>query len=1005
MVSPGTQSFHFSPQSVWIWGKSATPERNEWRMFRCPLHIEKHVVRASLLVTADTFYELYLNGSFIGRGPARGFAFAYPYDVYTVDADLIFGASNVIAVLVNALNDHTLSYIKERAGLRVELILEMNNGDIVRTGTDSTWRTAPANAFSRHTPRISVQYGFEEQFDARREDPLWRETDFDDQAWERAVVIHEPPWTGLHQRTIPLLTEDPVNPVAVKAVELAQQRLGIFWSFDVRHRANTDRTGLRTNPSGEQGWIIYSEIFAPVSCSARVHVFKFYEAVDVRINDQFLLSDATNNSHEPRTVQLRAGANLIMLRNTVWSAILIESDQHIRISAERFISNAAWVFSGVFDERTNSIQDRWHIDTLDKLPPDDPRQGIPYSDNPLDVFTRTSSQQFFGIKGGFCSYDIARATPRPLFAHERPAPVANSQALLSDNADWTTIHPQPDGDVHIVIDFDRELVGFVELDIDAPEGAIIDANFFEGIDDSGIFWMQSLRNTFRYTAREGRQVFRSHQRRGFRYGSFTLRNLNRPMKIRHIHTLLSTYPVARNGSFACSDQTLNKIWEVGAYTVQLCMLDTYIDCPGYEQVFWIGDARNSALVNAAAFGDYDITDRSIRLAGQSLSPYLSKIQPPNFERQHLTGSHAPSGWFIEIPMWSFLWIWMAWEQYWHTGDQDALADYYVDVKECLRRAEQFLTERDLFDIPDVWNLVDWAAQDLEDEGEVIANTVLFARSLNLAAKMAKVLNLPDDIEHFLKLAERLKTAINQYGWSENHKGYVDTVRDDFAYQRYLLRAGKRDSQTVTYNQFRQKQRISEPTNTLAMLCEVVPPERYDAVLKFVLASRDGNYVGSSPDMAPLGNPDQVVPVGSPWFLFFTLETLFREGFAADAVAIIQEQWNPMLEKGATTFWETFPGFVDTHWSRSLCHGWSAAPVYFLTSQVLGVTAAAPGYQRIRVAPKALGLKWASGTVPTPHGNVTVSWHIDDVGKMQVRTDAPEGCSIELVLPADEYPPV
>ncbi len=969
-------------------------------MFRYALNIPANVISAKLLITADTFYELNLNGVFIGRGPARGYAFSYPYDVYDVTTDLTVGEPAVIAILVNSLNDNTQSYVKEQPGLLAELVLELDTGEKVIVGTDSTWKTQPAHAFTSHTPRIAVQFGFEEQFDARREDPAWKETGFDDNAWAQADVIAAPPWTGLAQRTIPFLTEDSVSPVEVKVVELARLRKGTFWTFDVRQIANTDRTGLRTNPPGEQGWIIFTELTVSRDCIAHIHVFKHYEPVDVRVNDQFLISDATNASQEARPVHLHVGANLVMLRNIQWSAILIECDESFTLSADRFVPDAAWIFSGVFNELTDAVEQRWTVNTLDALPSDDPRIGIPHSANPLDVFTMTSSQQFFAVEGGFCSYDITRATPRPTIAGNRPAPVLNSSAMLADNADWTIIQPQSDGDVHVVIDFGREIMGFVEFDIDAPQDAIIDAHFFEGIDESGIFWMQSLRNTFRYVAREGRQVFRSHQRRGFRYGSFTFRNMSRPLKMRRIHTLQSTYPVAKNGHFACSDETLTKIWEVGAYTVQLCMLDTYIDCPGYEQVFWVGDARNSSLVNAAAFGAYEITDRSVRLVGQSLSPYLEKIKPPHLNRPHLTGSHVASGWFDEIPMWTFLWVSMAWEQYWNTGDVAALADYYADVKECMRRSETFLTSRDLFDIPDVWNLVDWAAQDLDRDGEVISNTVLFAQALDCAARMADVLQLQHDCEHYQALATRLRAAVNQYGWSETHQGYVDTVRDEFAYQRYLTRAAQIGFSPVDYGAFQNKQRISEPTNTLALLANAVLPERYDAVIKMVLASRTGNYVGSSPSMARFGSPDQVVPVGSPWFLFFTLETLFREDHADDAIAIIREQWNRILEKGATTFWETFPGFVDSHWSRSLCHGWSAAPVYFLTSQVLGVTPAAPGFRRIRIAPKSFGLKWASGTVPTPHGAVHVAWHIDDNGKMQLETHAPEGCEIEIVLPED-----
>ena len=172
-------------------------------------------------------------------------------------------------------------------------------------------------------------------------------------------------------------------------------------------------------------------------------------------------------------------------------------------------------------------------------------------------------------------------------------------------------------------------------------------------------------------------------------------------------------------------------------------------------------------------------------------------------------------------------------------------------------------------------------------------------------------------------------------------------------------------------------------------------------MRFVLAAKEGKFVGSSPWEAALGKPEEFVPVGSPWFLFFTLETLFQEGLANDALTILREQWNRMLEKGATTFWETFPGTDDSgHWSRSLCHGWSAAPAYFLSTQVLGVKPAAPGYARIRIAPQPFNLLWASGTVPTPRGPVTVSWHRNEGGELDLHYDAPADCEVEVVLPQE-----
>ncbi len=997
----------FSSHACWIWGENDPAGRNSWRYFRRRWAASADIPRATLLITADSRYECNLNGTYVARGPVRGFPFAYFYDTYDITPLVRPGSENVIAVLVNYFGDHTMSYIRGAAGFLCEIVLEDSHGNLTHIGSSADWRTTPCEAFNPLAPRISVQLGFEEQYDSRREIVGWDSLALDDSQWETAVEIGpvgSAPWTHLSPSTIPFLTEDLIPPVAVKAVELARIRSGYFWSLDLRDALNTMRTGLRSAPPGERGSILFTEIIAPKDCAIRIHTFPNYEPMVIRVNDQTYGDGGSvlDNLDKPIEVVLKQGANRVMLRSVEWPSLLFETSENLTFTVERFAPRAAWGLVTPLNELNGELQSYWQADSLDDFSKTANVVGILASANKTDIFALTSSQTFFAVPGGFCTYDITRVTPRPsLNDASRPALAEQPDALLHDNGNWTTIHPQTDGDVHLVVDFGRETIGYAQIEVDAPDGAIIDANFFEGIDDSGIFWTRNLRNSFRYVCREGHQTFTSHERRGFRYGSCTFRNLSRPLKIRHITHRMATYPVEARGRFHCSDETLNKIWEVGAYTVRLCMLDTYVDCPAYEQVYWVGDARNSALVNAVAFGAYDLTDRCVRLTGQSLSAELKAVIPPHIQamRTHITTSHVVSGWFDEIPMWTFLWIWMAWEQYVNTGDNDALADYYADVKVCLRRCESFLTGRDLLDIPDVWNLVDWAAQDLERDGEVVSNTVLMAQALDSAAHMAEVLGLSGYASAHTMLAKRLRDAVNRYGWSDEYQGYVDTVRDQAAYERYQKVCGERRISALSFEDFQNKQRISEPTNTLALLCNAVPPERREAVQRFVLAAREGKFVGSSPWRAAFGKPDEVVPVGSPWFLFFTLETLFQEGLANDALTILRDQWNRMLEKGATTFWETFPGFIGSgHWSRSLCHGWSAAPAYFLSTQVLGVKPTAPGYARIRIAPQPFNLRWASGVVPTPRGPVTVSWQVDESGALDLQYDAPEGCQVEVVLP-------
>ena len=47
-------------------------------------------------------------------------------------------------------------------------------------------------------------------------------------------------------------------------------------------------------------------------------------------------------------------------------------------------------------------------------------------------------------------------------------------------------------------------------------------------------------------------------------------------------------------------------------------------------------------------------------------------------------------------------------------------------------------------------------------------------------------------------------------------------------------------------------------------------------------------------------------------------------FILDEIADI---WGGMLRNGATTFFETEKGASDFAYAGSLCHGWSAVPVY------------------------------------------------------------------------------
>ena len=87
-----------------------------------------------------------------------------------------------------------------------------------------------------------------------------------------------------------------------------------------------------------------------------------------------------------------------------------------------------------------------------------------------------------------------------------------------------------------------------------------------------------------------------------------------------------------------------------------------------------------------------------------------------------------------------------------------------------------------------------------------------------------------------------------------------------------------------------------------------------------------------------------------------------------------------METGATTLYEEYDpekkgtehyAMYGDAYGKSLCHAWSASPIYLLGRYRLGVKNTGIGYNTFEVAPKRGDLRTFKGTVPLPGGYVTV----------------------------------
>jgi hypothetical protein len=209
---------------------------------------------------------------------------------------------------------------------------------------------------------------------------------------------------------------------------------------------------------------------------------------------------------------------------------------------------------------------------------------------------------------------------------------------------------------------------------------------------------------------------------------------------------------------------------------------------------------------------------------------------------------------------------------------------------------------------------------------------------------------------------------------------------------------ERHMSALSYEDYKKRARISVQTNTMALLYDCVPESKKEKALRFLIDNiKSGLYVSGTPANRTTGKPsdeeapDGYVHIGSPFFLYFALQTLYKFGYDDLAILSQKRDWSNLLDSGLTTCIETFKRGKD--WTRSVAHAWSASPAIFFMKEVLGVKPIKAGYTAFKVEPKPSGLDFAKGSVPTPYGRIYVEWKKNEDGTLEISCNAPKECAI------------
>ena len=544
--------------------------------------------------------------------------------------------------------------------------------------------------------------------------------------------------------------------------------------------------------------------------------------------------------------------------------------------------------------------------------------------------------------------------------------IPTAAAMLADDDATTEVAPPPEGEfVAVTVELDRYRTGHLVLEIDDAAGdEFVDVLFGEQLDGrSGLPVLIPTTSpsresqSLRYRCRPGRQRFESFFFYGLRYAVVVFRNVEvRPLKVRRlavrqVHAAFPDGEPEGAGSFTCSDERLNQIWQVGVHTQLNCAFDAFVDCPGREQAMWWGDSRVQALVTAFAFGDTTLLERGIRLVAQSQTAIGTlHAHPPADLPRH------------QLPDFMLTWVGTVRDHWQLTGRTDLV----VECLPAMHRLFEFfgaheaaggLGEGLIGGFAGFWMFLDWVTIFKGDHSAPF--NLLYLQALRWAAELSRLgKDLPAAAGYDARAA-KVQAACERAFWDEKLKCW----RDGFD-----VATGKPVEQ------------VSQHTNTLAVLLGLKPETHAEVAREVLLKSARTKRT-------------KTVTAG-PFFYAYVLDALATQGLAAEAVGIIRDKWGEhFLDDGATTFYE--------HWTvtnDSRCHAWSSSPVYHLMQTALGVRPTSPGWATVRIAPVPETLEFARGTVPTPHGPLRVEWEKGGEDQLVVRIDVPEGIAAEFVSP-------
>ncbi len=482
----------------------------------------------------------------------------------------------------------------------------------------------------------------------------------------------------------------------------------------------------------------------------------------------------------------------------------------------------------------------------------------------------------------------------------------------------------PDGEGRWIVDFGRVLNAMPDLTLPPlPAGHTTLASFTDHIMPDGSREIYSRNEYISSGAAGGDRFANRFNHHVFRY--IVLDSLPQAPALKDLKAHRMRTDFRKTGTFSCSDEELNAIHDMVAYTLDNLAFDGYmVDCANIERLGYGGDGNASTLTlqEMADVGPMYINWLQAWVDAQQPDGGLPHTAPCPYRAG---GGPYWCSFIVQAP-------WRTWMSY---GDPRLLERCYPAMLHWLDYVDAYavdgmLLQKNAWPATGYrnWYLGDWAAPpeyvDVRQEASVdLVNNCALCQAYADLARIARLLGKTEDSARFYRRLDALRTRIHQTFFHPEDATYGTGSQIDMAFP--LLVGAVPDSLTAKVR---------------------------NALVERTASVYDGHLVTGLVGVPVLA--EWATLAGEcDWFCSL-LKTHGYPGYLY------------MLDNGATGTWE--------HWDaeRSRLHNCFNGVGSWFYQALGGIIPTEPGYRHIRLAPQIpQGLDWVHVTQETPFGPVVV----------------------------------